>query len=155
MADDFDRFDPANMAQMPGIPGFQAAQPAGGVPHLLDHLWAAYAQDIQRKLEQRRRRGQAAKTLAEALRAAPATHFWSFCVHYLDEHRPVQQFWGDANAGVMLSNNQRVLLCPPVDGGHAGAGGQMQDAGDVGVTHGRSQPGLDGVVDEGGGIKII
>ena len=154
-----DIFDRSGMAQMPGIRGFDDpyAQPQqqGGIPCLMTLLWEAYARHIKLKLDARRAKGLSANTVENALAQAPATHFLEFCEAYLNKHRPVQQFPGDANLGFMLSNNVRALLCPPVPGGFAGAGGQMQDGGAVQVTHGQSQPGMEGIIQDDGGIRVI
>lgn len=155
-----DPFDVNSMQHMTGLPGMHDRPHSagevhpGGVPDVVSLLWSEYERHIQRRLDDMRARGKEPKGLDRALVDAPATHFVEFCRAYLGRHRPVQQFPADANAGFMLSNNVRALLCPPIPGGHAGPGGRMQDAGAVGVTHGRSQPGLDGVIDDGG-IAII
>ena len=93
-------------------------------------------------------------SVEEALKKAPATSFRAFCDDYLARNRPVQQFPADANVGIMLSNNIRVVVSPRLPGEFAGYGGSMQHSGDIKISTGESQPGLDGVVQEGG-IKII
>jgi hypothetical protein len=158
-----DILDPRQMQQMPGVGGLHEQEDleeqhqdthTGAIPSLMDLLWMAYGRHLKLKLDERRASGQKAVSLEEALRRAPASHFFDFCCDYLSRHRPVQQFPSDANMGFMLSNNRRALLCPPVEGGYSGAGGQMQDAQAVGVTQGRSQPGMGGVFNDGG-IPII
>lgn len=167
--------DPVNMAHMSGIPGFRQNSPypagyttqaqapvdpysnprsQGTIPDLMTLLKEEYARYLSFVIAQRQRAGQPTIDLEEAMTKAPFHSFFVFCTRYLNKHRPVQQFAADANVGFMLSNNVRATLCPPVQGGYVGYGGQMQDAGDVGVTHGLSQPGMEGVVD-GGGISII
>lgn len=149
--------DPTGMPAMPGVAGLYDLEPlaaAGHIPNLFDMLWTAYTRHLKLKLDERRASGHKVVSLEDALKNAPASHFLQFCTNYLTEHRPVQQFPADANLGFMLSNNVRALLCPAVSYGYAGQGGQMQDSHDVGVTRGHSQPGLNGVVNDGS-IPII
>jgi hypothetical protein len=136
-------------------PGAESAGPhAGQIPDLLHLLWSAYVDELRRKIDERRARGRQSKSLQEALQDAPAHHFVAFCEGYLSRHRPVQQFPADGNLGFLLSNNVRALLCPAQQGAGAGPGGQMQDAGAVGVTSGEGQPGMGGISGTGG-IPII
>lgn len=122
-----------------------------GLPHLMAALHDAYRRQVQNELLKRKAAGQKVRSLEEALQRAPYAHFLAFCERYLSVNRPVETFAVDMNVGMRLSNNQRVCVSP----GHAQVQGMMQDSGAVQVTHGRSQPGLDGVVEDSGGIPII
>lgn len=108
------------------------------VPTLLDHLKAKYDEDTSEpdaplmKIED------------------PVERFVEFCRQYLDQHRTIQTWPADANVGIVLANNTRLLVHPP-----SGAGmGGMQDSGAVDVTEGKTQPGQEGVI-PGGDEKII
>lgn len=59
---------------------------------------------------------------------------------FLQENRPVENFPADQNHGVRLSNNDRVLVCPPVP-----SPGTTAPSGAVEITHGASQRGQEGV----------
>lgn len=59
---------------------------------------------------------------------------------FLEQNRPVENFPADSNHGVRLSNNDRVLVCPPVP-----APGTTAPSGAVEITHGASQSGQEGV----------
>ncbi len=152
--------------QMPGI-GYQQAQPNpyasqglaadGGISDVFTLLHEEYRAFVALEIEKRQAIGQkVAMTLEEAMTKAPFTSFFNFSRRYLAQHRPVQQFVADGNVGVMLSNNKRVLLCPAMQGGFAGHGGSMQHSGDINITPGQRQPGMEGVIPQGdGGIRVI
>lgn len=112
------------------------------LPHLLEHLWAAYTQYVtaeHTKLVEagKPRRGDLEHYLAKA----PAQHFYAWAAEYLRTHRVSQSFAVDANLGLMLSNGSRVTVCPHID-----VAGTMQDAGAVDITRGQGQPELHGIV---------
>ena len=92
------------------------------VPDLLTHLKAEYTTQVGG---------------AEAAQAAPFIR-WAYA--YLAENRPVENFSADNNHGVRLTNNVRVLICPPQD-----LRGTTVDAGAVEITNGASQPGQSGI----------
>ena len=69
-----------------------------------------------------------------------ASEFVEKAKAFLEQNRPVENFPADQNHGVRLSNNDRVLICPPVP-----APGTTVDAGAVEITHGASQKGQEGV----------
>jgi hypothetical protein len=75
-------------------------------------------------------------------RDGTVAEFIEFCNEYLDRHRTVQTYPADANIGIVLANNVRLLVHPP-----SGAGmGGMQNSGAVDVTEGKTQPGQEGVL---------
>lgn len=112
----------------------------GGMPHLMQFLWDEYTAFLKSEIEIRRQAGKATVDIAEALQKVPATVFAKWAADYLRDNRMVQNFFVDENHGIMLSNNRTVVLSPGID-----IRGTMQDAGAVGVTHGRSNPGNDGI----------
>ncbi len=121
-----------------------------GQPHLTEHLWAQYRLHLKELLDARRAAGRPAAALDDAVRRAPASHFYAFCVEYLLRNRPVTTFYVDTNVGVVLSNTNRVVVSPGFD-----LRGTMQAAGAVGVTVGESQPGMNGVAGGTGPVQII
>jgi hypothetical protein len=145
------------MQQMSGV-GFQD-QPlqdsyVGGIVDLMTYLKQEYIQFLNLEIEKRKARGMKTMSLEEAITITPFDSFFKFCRQFLSRHRPVQSFPADANQGMMLSNNARIVLCPAAQGDFAGYGGSMQHSGDINITQGQSQPGMNGVVNDGG-IKII
>jgi len=108
------------------------------VPTLLDHLHEKYK-------EQRAYKDDPILKIED-----PVERFLAFCTQYLDTHRTVQTWPTDANIGIVLANNTRLLIHPP---SNAGMGG-MQNSGAVDVTEGQTQPGQEGVI-PGDGRKII
>ena len=71
---------------------------------------------------------------------AEAANFLAWAKDFLAANRPVENFPADSNHGVRLSNNDRVLVCPPVP-----APGTTAPSGAVEITHGASQSGQEGV----------
>ena len=120
----------------------ELAHTQGGMAHLLQHLWDAYVSYLREQLEERQKQGQAVVSLAEAKKKAPATHFAKWASDYLKENRVVENFFIDANHGVRLSNSVCVAICPGT-----AIQGTMQDAGAIGITEGRSQRDMNGVID--------
>lgn len=120
----------------------------GGLPHLLELLHGEYRRFLEYEIARRRQLGQQTISLEEAMTTAPFSSFYNFCVKYLTQHRPVENFFVDMNHGLKLSNNARVVVCPGTT-----VQGTMQDSGAVGVTQGLSQPGMGGVL-PGHGIGI-
>lgn len=124
-------------------------QSQGGVPHLLEYLWARYREFLKDELDGRAEAGKPAGTLEEALRRAPATSFVRWASDFLRDNRVVEAFFIDDNHGLRLTDNALVAVCPGVD-----LRGTMQESRTVAITSGRSQPGLEGVKDQGGQIPI-
>jgi|SRR5215471_11583904 len=121
-----------------------------GLPHLLELLLAEYRTYLATEIQRRRGQGQRTLDVEQALAAAPCKNFYDFCVAYLAENRPVENFYVDRNHGLLLSNNARVTVCPQTN-----VQGTMQESGAVGVTQGLSQPHLGGVVRSSGDVPII
>lgn len=122
----------------------------GQTPHLLQLLEEEFRKAIFRALQAKQHgRDPSAEEVDAAFHSAPASSFISFATGYLKEHRAVENFMLDANFGFRLQNNRIVSLSPD-EGRH----GQMQDAGSIGVTEGRSQKDLEGVYAGPGAIQI-
>jgi hypothetical protein len=113
------------------------------VPTLMDHLHEQFMEG--RAIDEKAAEEDENVVLGDALPA-----FLRFAKSYLDQHRTVQTYPADANVGIVLANNTRLLIHPP-----SGAGmGGMQNSGAVDITEGQSQPGQEGVV-PGDDKKII
>ena len=126
------------------------AHTQGGMQHLIQHLWDEYLVSLESAIEERKKAGRAMVTIEKAKKLAPAADFIVFASKYLAEHRPVETFYVDANMGIRLSNQTCVALSPGAD-----IRGTMQDANAIGVTEGRSQANLNGVIaDENKIIRI-
>jgi len=104
---------------------------SGELPHLIQHLRREYALHL----------GKAA-TDPGAMDGVGADAFISWAAQYLSDNRTVENWPADANIGLRLSNNKRVLVHPATGEGT----GQMQESGAVHVTKGQTQPGQEGVV---------
>lgn len=90
----------------------RGGQPANGVPHLLEHLWALYTRKIEDDILARREAGLPAVTLDEALRRAPAHSFYKWATDWLDENRVSSQFFLNDNLGLRLTNGDSVAVSP-------------------------------------------
>ena len=112
----------------------------GGLPHLMDYLWAQFLKHIQAQINARKKAKKPTVELAEATTKVGAYAFKEFCDKFLARHRAVENHFVDNNIGFRLSNNDLVALSPGVE-----IAGTMQDSGAIAITHGRSQTGLDGV----------
>jgi len=55
----------------------------------------------------------------------PGDTFKSFATRYLGENRPSEVFAVDNNYGILLTNGQRVKLCPDAEGRESGRTGDM------------------------------
>lgn len=123
------------------------AHTQAGLPHLIGYLREKYIAHLDARiarLKDNQRSGSKSFQLTEgatAILAAPATDFIEFAIGFLSEHRVVENFFVDANHGIVLANNDRMVIAPLTD-----VAGTMQESGAVSVTHGRSQPGNEGVV---------
>ena len=51
--------------------------------------------------------------------------FKDFCTKYLEENRPSEVFAVDNNYGILLTNGQRVKLCPDTEGSVPTSNGDM------------------------------
>lgn len=132
--------------QMAGSDMFDSASHTqGGLPHLMQHLWDAYAAYLQTELDKRAAAGKPTVTLDEAKKKAPATAFAQWATEYLAENRVAESFFIDANHGIKLANNAMVAICPGVE-----IRGSMQDSNAVPVMEGRSQPHQEGITKTGG-----
>jgi hypothetical protein len=119
----------------------EIAHTQAGMPHLVQLLWDRYLEHLAKEIETRKEKGLGAVPLPEAIRRAPATHFVEFAANYLKRNRVVENFFVDENHGLRLSDNTTCVVCPGTN-----VQGTMQDAGEVGVTRGESQPGNEGVI---------
>lgn len=115
----------------------------GGMPHLMQFLWDEYVNHLKAQIESRKANKQPTVEIDEAIKRAPASAFAKWAADYLRENRMMQHFFVDENHGILLSNNRSVVLSPGID-----IRGTMQDAGAVGVTQGRSNPGNNGVTSD-------
>lgn len=129
-----------------GIPSFTPA--AGGLPHLMQHLWEMYSEHLEEVIADMKKRGQTPAPIKTALAKAPATHFIDFAEAYLNAHRVVETFFVDANIGLRLNNQVTVALAPLVES----VGGTMQDSLVVPVLGERQQQDLRGVDSVGGTV---
>ncbi len=121
----------------------------GGLNHLMQHLWDAYCLHLQEEIGKRNAEGKLTVTLDHAKRKAPATDFAKWASDYLKEMRVTESFFIDGNLGVRLTNNVCVAVCPGVE-----IRGTMQDSHAIPVMEGRSQPGNNGVVNDGDSLRI-
>ena len=117
--------------------GFSSMRGQADVPHLIQFLKDEFVKYLEK----------GGKGPAET---QTAQLFWEFAAEYLEKNRTVENWPADANIGVRLSNNMRMLLHPATAEGT----GQMQDSGAVGVTEGQTQSGQEGVID-GQGKRVI
>lgn len=113
----------------------------GGQPHILQFLWDEYVRFLSREIKKRKKAKQKTVELPHALKNTPATAFLAWATNYLKKNRVAEQFYVDENFGLRLTNLKSFVICPGI-----AIRGTMQDSGAVEVTHGRSQPGNDGVV---------
>lgn len=119
----------------------EIAHTQGGCPHLMQYLWDKYVQYLQKKIEERRASKRPVVEIGEAIKKAPALGFVDWASKYLKENRVVQNFFVDENHGLVLSNNDNVVVCPGMP-----VMGTMQNSGAIGVTEGRSREGNEGVI---------
>lgn len=112
----------------------------GGVQHLAQFLWDEFTAYLHRESKRRKKKKLPTIDVEAALRKMPATAFLSWVAKYLKKHRVGQSFVVDENMGVQLTNLKTFVISPGVP-----IRGTMQDSGAIGVTHGRSQPGNDGM----------
>lgn len=120
------------------------AHTQGGLPHLIQFLWDEYAKHLDRLLKERAGAGKPAVDLQTAKTKAPAVNFAKWASDYLKENRIVESFFIDGNLGVRLTNMKTVAVCPGLEE----IRGTMQESNAIGITHGRSQPDNNGVIDE-------
>ncbi len=59
----------------------------------------------------------------------PVEDFKDFCTKYLAENRPSEVFAVDNNYGILLTNGQRVKLCPDAEGSASTRTGDMANPG--------------------------
>lgn len=112
----------------------------GGVQHIMQFLWDEFTAYLRREAKKRKKAKLPSINVDEALRKMPATAFLTWAAKYLKKHRVGQSFVVDENMGVQLTNLKQFVISPGVP-----IRGTMQDSGAIGVTHGRSQPGNNGM----------
>lgn len=115
----------------------------GGAPHLLEYLRDKYVEVLNERISLLHQQGKKTSFSSgdAVVRSGVFRDFYAFACEFLAEHRVVENFFVDANHGLVLSNNDRVVICPSVD-----IAGTMQDSGAIAVTQGRSQQGNEGVI---------
>ena len=59
----------------------------------------------------------------------PGDTFKSFATRYLEENRPSEVLAVDTNYGILLTNGQRVKLCPDATGSEPARTGDMANPG--------------------------
>lgn len=100
----------------------------GAMPHLIQYLWDEYRQYVEAQLT---RIPEAKRPkLTDTLRKAPAVSFVEFSANFLLENRVSELFHLDAGAGVRLTNNVPVAICPMSDTGR----GDIDHSGYVSIT---------------------
>ncbi len=69
---------------------------------------------------------------------ATSLSFKDFCTKYLAENRPSEVFAVDNNYGILLTNGQRVKLCPDAEGSAPTRTGDMANPGqEIDITRKR------------------
>ncbi len=87
----------------------QMSGPNGELPDLISHLLASYPESKKDN-----------------------ESFEVFCTRYLSENRPSEVFPVDNNYGFLLTNGQRLKLCP--DANAVPNDGSMRNTGSVDIT---------------------
>lgn len=131
------------LSALPSDPSSQ-----GGLPHLIEHLWSEFTKALAETRTKEEAAGVKVPPIIEITQRATATSFVKWASEYLKVFRPVENFYVDANHGLRLSNNVLCVVSPGLD-----VRGTMQEAHAIGVTHGKSQHGQDGIA-PGGGLDI-
>jgi len=110
-------------------PGYDVA----GQPHLLQYLWAKFAEHLEEEIARRVEARISTVDLPTALKQVPATHFYGWATTYLTNTSVVDSFFIEGNLGIRLSTNETVAFSPQA------FLEDRQQVKTVGITTGRQQ----------------